>query len=60
MRCGYDHSALGRCPNEATHRFVRYGQQSRPYEDFANVCDKHLMGDGNDGRYDYGWREVDA
>ena len=47
----------GRCPNPATHVFVRCGWPNRPPVEQAHVCDDHKMGDGKEGRRDYGWRE---
>jgi hypothetical protein len=50
-RCEYARFGVGWCKNEATHHYTRK-------QDVANVCDLHLLGDGKDGRRDYGWTEV--
>lgn len=58
FRCEWSHSAVGRCKRAATHRYIRLDWPNRPAVDIANVCDDHKMGDGAEGRKDWGWQEI--
>jgi hypothetical protein len=59
-RCHWAHELLGRCPNPATAQFVRvsHTNEHAPLGQVTWVCDEHLMGDGEDGRRDWGWRRL--
>lgn len=62
------HCEAGRlpCADPATHTFIRTDfphyhpgdeRAEVPFE-IVRTCDRHQMGDGQDGRPDYGWREA--
>lgn len=54
-QCTYDREGVGRCPHEATYCFVRTDWNGSGEKEEARVCDRHKMGDGKQGRRDYGW-----
>lgn len=52
-QCDYDREGVGRCPNTATHLYYRDNERTV-------TCDHHKMGDGKEGRKDWGWKEIEV
>lgn len=57
-QCIHDRIGIGRCRDDATHYFVRRNWRYIGDHEEARVCDRHMMGDGKDGRPDFGWVEI--